>query len=323
MFIICFLNNSMNKRLDLNLLPIALAIFEERGVGKAATRLGMSQPAVSSALAKLRAAFGDPLFVRTGRGMDATPRAHALIAPARDVLLRVERDLLSSMSFTPGTSTATFTFALSDVGEMVFVPRILDSLQKLAPLASVRSVSPPPNELRQGMESGEIDLAVGYFPDLEKANFFQQRLFTHHFCCLLRANHPIGGNRLSLKHFLELQHVVVRAEGRSQELFERFLASKKIRRKIVLFTPHFMSLPMIIARSDLVATVPHAIGMYYSNHMANIKAMSPPPLGVPRIVLKQHWHRKSHGDPRNQWLRTLVSQLFSQESDEWKAKARH
>src|SRR5205823_2263875 len=139
----------MNKRLDLNLLPIAIAIFEERGVSKAAARLGMSQPAVSLALAKLRAAFDDPLFVRTG----------------------------------------------------------------------------------QGMESGEIDLAVGYFPDLEKANFFQQRLFTHHFCCLLRADHPIGGNRLLLKHFLELQHVVVRAESRSQELFERFLASKRIPRK--------------------------------------------------------------------------------------------
>ena len=312
----------MNKRLDLNLLPIAVAIFEERGVGKAAIRLGMSQPAVSSALAKLRAAFDDPLFVRTAHGMDATPRAQALIAPARDVLLRVDRDLLSSMSFTPVTSTATFTFALSDVGEMVFLPRILDTLQKLAPLASVRSVSPPPNELRQGMENGDIDLAVGYFPDLEKGNFFQQRLFTHHFCCLLRADHPIGGRRLSLKQFLELRHVVVRAEGRSQELFERFLANKKIRRKIVLFTPHFMSLPMIIARSDLVATVPHAIGMYYSEHLANIKAMSPPPLDLPRIVLKQHWHRKSHHDPRNMWLRKFVSQLFSQESDEWKAKAR-
>src|SRR5438876_230223 len=83
-----------------------------------------------------------------------------------------------------------------------------------------------------------------------------------------------------------------------------------------------LRLPMIIARSDLVATVPHAIGMYYSKHSANIKTMSPPPLDLPRIVLKQHWHRRSHHDPRNKWLRTLVSQLFSQESDEWKAKAR-
>src|SRR5215467_3052042 len=161
----------MNKRLDLNLLPIAIVLYEERGVGKAATRLGMSQPAVSSALAKLRKAFDDPLFIRTAHGMEPTPRAQALIAPARDVLTRVERDVLSGMAFNPATTNATFAFALSDVGEMVFLPRIIESLRTLAPLASVRSVSLPPSQLREALEKGEIDLAIGYFPDLEKSNF--------------------------------------------------------------------------------------------------------------------------------------------------------
>ena len=311
----------MNHRLDLNLLPIAVALYEERGVSRTATRLGMSQPAVSSALARLRKAFDDPLFVRTAHGMEPTARAQALIAPARDVLARVERDMLSGMAFNPATANVKFTFALSDVGEMVFLPRILESLQTLAPLASVRSVSPPPGELRKGLETGEIDLAVGYFPDLEMSNFFQQRLFTHHFCCLLRADHPITSKRLSLKQFLGLKHVVVHAEGRSQELVERFLARNKLHPTVVLVTPHFMSLPMIIAKSDLVATVPHAIGMYFSNSSANIKTVLPPFPDAPRIVLRQHWHRKSHHDPRNQWLRRIVSGLFNQESDEWKGKA--
>jgi DNA-binding transcriptional LysR family regulator len=182
-------------------------------------------------------------------------------------------------------------------------------------------VSPPPGELRKGLETGEIDLAVGYFPDLEISNFFQQRLFTHHFCCLLRADHPITGKRLSLKQFLGLKHVVVHAEGRSQELVERFLARNKLHPTVVLVTPHFMSLPMIIAKSNLVATVPHAIGMYFSNSSANIKTVLPPFSDAPRIVLRQHWHRKSHHDPRNQWLRSIVSGLFNQESDEWKGKA--
>jgi DNA-binding transcriptional LysR family regulator len=304
-------------RFDLGLLEIALALFEERSVGRVAVRLGMSQPAVSSALARLRRAFNDPLFVRTPRGMEPTPRAQALIAPARDLLLRVERDLLADPRFDPATTTATLNFALSDVGEMVFLPKILERLQRFAPNASVRSVSPPPNELRHGLENGAIDLAIGYFPDLAKGNFYQQRLFTHHFTCLVRADHPIKGRRLTQKQFLDLKHVSVRAEGRSQELFERFLVSKKIRRKTVLFTPHFMSLPMIIARSDLAGTVPHAIGMYYSRPLANIKAMSLPWPDLPRIVLRQHWHRRFHQDPRNQWLRKLMSELFSQESDEW------
>lgn len=310
----------MNKRLDLNLLPIAVVLYEERGVGKAATRLGMSQPAVSSALARLRNAFDDPLFVRTAHGMEPTPRAHALIAPARDVLARVERDVLAGMAFNPATANATFSFALSDVGEMVFLPRILERLQNLAPLASVRSVSLPPSQLREGLEKGEIDLAVGYFPDLEKSNFFHQRLFTHHFCCLMRADHPVTSRRLSLKQFLDLRHVAVHAEGRSQELFERFLAREKLHPRVVLVTPHFMSLPMIIAKSDLVATVPHAIGMFFSRSSANIKTVLPPFLDLPRIVVKQHWHRKAHHDSRNQWLRKVISELFNQESDEWKSK---
>jgi len=310
----------VTRRFDLNLLPIAVALYEERGVSKAATRLGMSQPAVSAALAKLRKELGDPLFIRTAHGMEPTPRAQALIMPARDVLSRVERGVLSGPAFDPATANVTFTLALSDVGEMVFLPRILDQVQNLAPRASLRSVSPPPSDLRRGLETGEIDLAVGYFPDLETSNLFQQRLFTHHFCCLLRADHPIANARLSLKQFLALKHVVVRAGGRSQELFEHFLLKNKIHPEVVLVTPHFLSLPMIIAKTDLVATVPHAIGMFFSGSRANIKVVLPPFADAPRIVLKQHWHRKANHDPRNRWLRLLVSELFTQESDEWKNK---
>ncbi len=308
----------MNHRLDLNLLPIAVALYEERNVSRTATRLGMSQPAVSAALARLRKAFDDPLFIRTARGMEPTPRAQALIAPARDVLSRVERDVLSGLAFDPATANVTFTFALSDVGEMVFLPRILACLRSLAPLASVRSVTPPPSGLREGLETGEIDIAVGYFPDLEKSNFFQQRLFTHHFCCLLRVDHPVASKRLSLKQYLGLKHVVVHAAGRGQEIFERFLVRNKIHPDVVLVTPHFMSLPAIIGKSDFVATVPHAIGMYFSGAWTNIRTALPPFPDAPHIVLKQHWHRKVHHDPRNQWLRKLVSELFNHNSDEWK-----
>jgi DNA-binding transcriptional LysR family regulator len=315
-------SSAVEKRFDLNLLQIAVVLYEERNVSKAATRLGLSQPAISSALKRLRGMVNDPLFVRTPRGMDPTPRMEALVSPARDILLRIDRDVLSGREFVPELTTATFTFALSDVGEMVFLPRILERLREAAPLAAIRSVSPPPDELRRRLENGDVDLAIGYFPDLESGNFFQQRLFTHHFSCLLRADHPLAGKKLTLRQFLELEHVSVRAEGRSQELLERYFVSKKISRNIVLFTPHFMSLPMIIARSDLAATVPHAIGMYYARPLANIKAMSLPSLDLPKIVLKQHWHRKFHKDSRNQWLRKLMSELFSQELDEWRGSER-
>lgn len=252
------------KDFDLNLLRVAVALYDAGSVSRAAQALGMSQPAMSAALARLRRAFGEPLFVRTARGMSPTPRAHSLVAGAREVLTQVADQVLSEASFEPATTTATFTFALSDVGEMVFLPKILERLQRDAPHAVVRSVSLPPIRLEQAMESGEVNLAVGYFPDLKTSAFFQQRLFTHRFACLLRADHPIRGRKLTIEQFLALGHAVVRAEGRSQEIFEKYLERKKIVRRIVLLTPHFMSIPTVIGKTDLVVTLPHAIGLFFS-----------------------------------------------------------
>jgi transcriptional regulator, LysR family len=306
----------MMKDFDLNLLRVVVALYDAGSVGRAAQALGMSQPAMSAALARLRKAFGEPLFVRTARGMSPTARAHALAAGAREVLARIADDVLSEASFDPASASATFTIAMSDVGEMVFLPKILESLQREAPHAVVRSVSLPPARLEQALESGEADLAVGYFPDLKSSAFFQQRLFTHRFVCLLRADHPIRGRRLTLEQFLSLGHAVVRAEGRSQEIFEKYLERKKIARRIVLLTPHFMSIPTIIGKTDLVVTLPHAIGLFFSQAGANIKVMEPP-LPIPRIELRQHWHRNAHHDPKNKWLRRLVAGLFTDASDEW------
>jgi len=302
--------------LDLNLLRIAVAVLDAGSVSAAARNLGISQPTASSALARLRVMVGDPLFIKTSRGMQPTPRAIDFVPIARDLLNRVDRDLLSKTLFSPAAMSETFTIAMSDIGEMVFLPKILDYLGKHAPQATVRSVSTSPAQVESELESGGIDLAIGYFPDLKKNNYFQQRLFTHHFVCLLRADHPIKGKKLSMTQFLELNHAVVLAEGRSQEIFERFLEKKRIRRKIALRTPHFMSIPMIIAQSNLLVTVPHALGVHSVRTGANIKLMEPP-FDIPSIEVKQHWHRKFHHDPKIVWLREVVASLFNDATDEW------
>lgn len=311
----------MRASFDLNLLRIAVALYDEQSVTRAAAKLRMSQPAVSTALKKLRESLADPLFLKTGAAMRPTPRAHNLVAEARQILARVEDGVLAEVPFDPVLASFTVSIALSDVGEMVFLPRILERVKALAPQVCVRSVSMPPDQLQSSLEAGDVDLAVGYFPDLRKSNFIQQRLFNHHFVCLLRTDHPVRSSRLSMQQFLELEHAVVHAEGRSQEILERFLARQKVERKVVLRTPHFMSLPMIIARSDLVATVPHAIGMYWSGPGTKIRSALLP-FEVPPIVLRQHWHRRFHNDARNKWLRAIVRELFSSETDEWKSPAR-
>jgi DNA-binding transcriptional LysR family regulator len=306
------------RKPDLNLLPIAFALYDELSVSRAAQVLGMSQPAVSMALRKMRAIFNDPLFIRARGGVTPTPRAHALVQATRPLVDRLQEDLLTEEPFDPTLSTRTISIALSDVGEMVFLPKLLERFRKRAPRCAIRSVSMPPAQLVHGLERGEIDLAIGYFPDLKKHNFLERRLFTHHFACLMRAGHPRRGKRLSLEDFLAMEHAVVHAEGRSQEIFERFLDRKRIRRKVVLHTPHFLSIPIIIARSDLVATVPHALAIYFTR-MSRDLAIAMPPFDIAGFDVKQHWHRRFHNDPRNRWLREQVAQLFNDETDEWRA----
>ena len=306
----------MNK-LNLDLLPIAFALYDERSVSGAARTLNMSQPAVSMALRKLRAAFSDPLFIRAARGIAPTPRAHALIKASRPLMARLQEDLLLETTFDAAHATRAFSFALSDVGEIVFLPRLIERLQRQAPHCSIRSVSLPPQQLVKAMEQGEVDLAVGYFPDLVQNNFFQQRLFTHHFACLMRAGHPLHAKRLSLKSFLEIKHAVVHAAGRSHELFEQFLAKKRIRRKIALHTPHFLSIPVIVSHSDLMATVPHALALYFERLAPQQFAVAMPPFDLAGFDVKQHWHRRFHHDSRSKWLRNRVAELFNDETDEW------
>jgi DNA-binding transcriptional LysR family regulator len=309
------LGRNPQPQFDLNLLAVAIALYDCGSVTRAAEWLSMSQSSVSMALNRLRMAVGDPLFVRGPAGMTPTPRAIRLVASARPLLAQVQAGLREE-DFDPEATRTTFTFAMSDIGEMVFLPPLLARVQRLAPNASLRTVALKPRELEHALEQGEVDLAIGYFPDLHGKSFMQQRLFSHHFCCLVSADHPVLARSLTPETFLELEHAVVYPEGRSQEIFERFLARHRISRKVVLVTPHFMSLPMIIARSRLVATVPHAIGVFFTRWSVGIRVV-PPPFKVPPIVLKQHWHQRFRDDRRHRWLRAQVADLFNEKSDEW------
>jgi DNA-binding transcriptional LysR family regulator len=305
------------QKFDLNLLPVLVAIHEHGSVSAAAQHLGMSQPSVSMALAKLREKYGDPLFHRAGHGMKPTARMRALVQPVRAALAGVDGTFASESVFDPKTTPRTFTLAMSDLGEMVFMPQILKRMRKLAPRAAVRSVAASAGQIERGLETGEIDVAVGYFPDLREKSFLERHLFYHHFVCLLRADHPITAGTLTMAQFLSLEHAVVYGAGRTYEIFERYLRAKKLHRRVVLETPHFLSIPSIIARSDLVVTVPHAVGVFVRDVHMNIR-IAQPPMRTPKIDLKLHWHRNFQRDPKNKWLRELVADLFTDESDEWR-----
>lgn len=301
------------KAFDLNLLTIVAAIDETRSVTRAAQALGMSQPGLSTALARLRLQFGDPMFVRTSRGMEATPRGSVVAAEARKVLQCVNQRILNAPQFIASEARTEFKFAMPDIAEMIFAPWILKAFQQHAPHAVMRTTSYEPARLEQAMEAGEIDLAFGYFPDLKGSSFFQQRLLMHGFSCMMRAKHP-AASRLTKAVFSELEHVVVEAPIRSQELIERYFERHRIARRIAMRTTHYLTLPVIVAESDLVATVPSAVGMVFAK-LGKVELLKVP-YPLPTFPIRQHWHRRFDKDPRNQWLRGLIARLFGP-SSQW------
>lgn len=299
----------MNYRhFDLNLLIVLAALLEEGGVSATARRLGMSQPNVSFALSKLRAQFDNELLVRVGNTMQPTALGESLREPLRKLLASLEDEVFAERTFDPARSDRRFIISTSDIGEMVFLPRLMAELALRAPGVTLASRSMAPDELQHAMADGVVDLALGYFPDLGGSNFLTQKLFDHPFACIARADHPEARVDWSLETYLGLGHIVVAQRGRSQELFEGRLREMGLSRRIQLQSPHFMSVPLLVAGSDLISTVPAAVGGIFAT-MADLKVIAPP-LPSPMISLQQFWHRRAQDDPAVLWLRRLIAELF-------------
>lgn len=295
---------------DLNLLKVFDALWRHGHLGRAAEELDLSQPAMSHSLKRMREQMSDPLFLKVRTGMQPSPRAVQLAPVVQAVLANVREHMLVAPPFDPAQARRTFTIVLSDVGEMAFLPQLLARLMKEAPLIDIRTVSPSHRDLMDLLERSKVDLAIGFFPDLGGSDVFQQRLFHHGFVCLARKGHPMVKGKITQKQFRELSHVVVQTEGRSQELVEQYLRSHGIKRRELLHSPHFLSIPMVIASTDLIVTVPVPVGEVFAR-IADVQVL-PPPFPIPSFDLKQHWHRCQHDDPGNRWLRSVALELFGQ-----------
>ena len=295
-------------KLDLNLLRVLVAIYDTRNLSAAASLLNVSQPTASGALARLRHAFGDPLFIRTPSGMAPTPRTEAIVGRAREVLDVIDRDILAGVEFDPLRAAGEFTFCMTAIAEFVFLPRMLPVLRRLAPGMRIRCISPAPGELRDGLRDGRIDLALGFYPDLVSADFYQQRLFSHSLVCVVREGHRLAGPRLTVDEFREAEHVVVKDGSRSSEMLEALLANSRIGRNVILTTSHYLGVPPVLVQSDAVAVAPRIVaGMFAERYGLRMLDL---PFDLPHYDLKQHWHRKFHHDPRIVWIRALVRREF-------------
>ena len=304
-------------RLDLNLLLVFHHLLREKRVSAVATVLGMSQPAVSSALGRLRSSLGDELFLRTQRGMEPTPYALQLAEPVATALDGLQQALNVRASFDPATSERSFTLAMTDVGEMYFLPVLMDALAGAAPGVTLNVVAVTSASLKDDMASGRTDLALGLLPQLQ-AGFFQQALFRQPYVCLMREGHPLAhAEGLTLSDFAAASHVRVMAagtgHGRIDAAISETLEQQDLQRRIRLTVPNYVALGDVLGHSDLIATVPERFAQRVTGPFAlTTRAL---PLAVDGSAIHQFWHARLHKDPGHQWLRELVAQCFGDGTD--------
>lgn len=283
-------------------------MHEAGNVTAAAARLGISQPAASAALGRLRLAFGDPLFVRQGMRMRPTPLAQGVLDKTREVIDVIDHHILASPTFDPATCAGELVICLSEIGEVVLLPAIYRMLRAQAPGLKLKTLSLGPDELDQAMYEGRVDMAIGYFPDLTGANIYQQRLFSHVLACMVRVDHAISGPRMTMTQFKKAEHLLVRDGSRTMEMYERYIQEQGIQRRIGLQMSHYMSVPSLVEESDLVVVLPRTIAERFAESW-RLKVLAPP-VGIPRYDLKQYWHRRFNNDPRLKWLRSALLELF-------------
>ncbi|MBS0336752.1 MAG: LysR family transcriptional regulator [Proteobacteria bacterium] len=295
------------EKFDLTQLRLLAELAETGSVSAAAQRIGLSQSAASHALARLRRSLGEEIFVRTTAGMRPTPFGDSLARAAREALGTLRASLESRAGFEPLSSRRTFQIYLSDVGQMVFLPRLLAYIQENAPGVSLRVLTVPAEGAHVALESGQVDLAAGYFTTL-KAGFRQQRLFREHYLCAVRADHPRFERGMSVKAFGSVQHALADSSGMAHGFLERVLARHRLVRPIRLAVPQFMVLPLVIANSDLLVTMPSRLAREFSK-LVRLRLMKPPvPIGA--YDIRTFWHERYHNDPANRWLRKVFAELF-------------
>jgi DNA-binding transcriptional LysR family regulator len=293
--------------MDMRLLSVFEEIYKSRSVTAAAAVLDMGQPAVSVALAKLRHQFGDPLFVRTSEGMVPTPLGEGLVRPVRNVLealdaLTGHRDL-----FDPLTSDRTFRICMTDISQLVLLPRLWETLRLTAPHIRI-DVLPLSADLAHILESGDADLALGFMPQLE-AGFYQTSMFKQTFVCMVSAHHPRIQSELTLQDFTTEDHAVISSSGSAPLLIDQELARLGINRRITLKIPNFIGAALVVEHTDLVITIPERLGEVLRGRGA-LRTFAVP-FQLPGYEVKQHWHERYHNDPGAQWLRRLIAELLT------------
>ena len=293
-------------KLDLEWLLIFDGIYTSRSVSRTAERLGLAQATVSIALNKLRLHFDDKLFIRTSHGMEPTPRAQALYPQLASVVATLESARLAPAEFMPLKAKREFCLCMTDISEIVILPRLMNHLRRAAPEVGIVAEKITPDSPKR-LESGEVDVAIGFMPHLE-AGFYQKTLFTQNFVCLAAKNHPRIRGELTKQALLAEKHIRVATSGTGHSIVDKTLAMHGVHREVVLHLSSFLGVARVVAETELLVLVPKMLGI--TIQMQEQVQILPLPFDIPSYAVKQHWHDRFHAEPGNIWLRRTVADLF-------------
>ncbi|MDI5983815.1 LysR family transcriptional regulator [Halomonas sp. M4R5S39] len=289
---------------DLNLLKLFDALLKEGGVTRAGERLGLSQPAASRGLGRLRRLLNDKLLVRTANGWELTPRAIALSGSVTK-LLDDARAIVAPSEFHPSTASGRFTIATADHLALLLMPALVSKLASLAPGIDLVMPSPAGDNVDL-IAQGGADLAIGSFQGLP-ARFYCRPLYDEDFVCVVRKSHPAVAEQLTLENFVSLSHLSVIITGQGRSAVDDALSQHGLTRRIAVRTPHFLVAPMIVAESDLILSIPR--------RLAHRIARSVPieilelPIKIQPFTPSIIWHERQHYDPANVWLRNQIVEI--------------
>jgi DNA-binding transcriptional LysR family regulator len=293
------------RDLDLNLLHVFQAVHAARNVSRAALSLGLSQPAVSHALTRLRLALRDPLFVRTGAGVAPTAKADHLARQVESALRLLDVALHESEHFDPARSQRRFTVHMSDIGADEFLPLIMAKVGHAAPGVRMETLQLEPQAIASALDEGRIDLAFGYLPDLTGTE--KQALLHERYVVVLRRGHPLARELRDRAALERLDFILVRSHAEPARALHLLGLESRIR----LTLPHFMVAPSILASTDLAVVVPRRPALRFAERHA--LQVVEPDLGLPPFEVAMHWTWRVHNDPGHRWLRGIAAGMQFEE----------
>jgi DNA-binding transcriptional LysR family regulator len=292
---------------DLNLLYVFEAIWRDRSVSLASESLGVTQAAVSSSLKRLRAAYGDPVFMLVGRRMEPTPLAISIAPQLLDALALV-RLSNEKEAFDPMKNERSFTIRTRDIGEVVCFPKLRNHLSQEAPGIQLRSIYMPIEDTLAGLASGRIDLALGFLPALV-TGIHRAILFEQNYVVLMRDTHPLASSVLTLENFLQQEHLLVEFAGSGHKVLEQLLIEQGLKNRISVRTPAYLSAPFLISQSNMLWIAPAILAELLVDYFPLV--IKEPPLDLPTFEVSIYWHDRFHRDPANKWLRESIKSLFA------------